>query len=353
VASEPSPIPLEGGTSLAAAAYRALRFGAFTLLPDEHRLLRGEVAVPIGSRAFEVLHMLARRPGQLVTKDELLSAVWHGLVVEDSNLHVQVSQLRKAIGFEAIVTIAGLGYRFAHPVAEASAQTAPSATSTRRLSVIVLPFTETGVPTEQDYFADAITDDVTTQLSKIKGSTVIGSLTALAFKRQALDVVAIARDLGVRYVLQGRVERTGESVEVNTRLRSHAAPALRRGAGGGALRGCAVAADRGGDQPHAAAQRTPGRRAAGRVGAGPREQRTGFHRCGEPAAAGGGLRDDDRRRGAGAGAAAGAAGRSVSAGAFKQPFGLLCRAAVPFIAMMLGCLALVAWQPWIAMGLVR
>lgn len=206
----------------AAAAAPPLHFGPYTLLPRERRLLRGQTEVPLGPRAFDVLHVLAARPGQLVTKDELLGIVWRGLVVEEANLHVQVSQLRKAIGADAIVTVPGLGYRFAAPAPER----APAAPASRRLSVIVLPFVENGAPPEQDYFADAITDDVTTQLSKIKGATVIGSQTALAFKRQTVDVPALARELGVRYVLQGRIERGESSVEVNARLSDAATGAV-------------------------------------------------------------------------------------------------------------------------------
>ncbi|MCW5633623.1 MAG: winged helix-turn-helix domain-containing protein [Rubrivivax sp.] len=191
-----------------------------------------------------MLCQLARRPGQLVTKDEFFQTVWRGLVVEESNLHVQVSLLRKAIGADAVLNVPGAGYRFVldvreaaepeperePPEAGASGRAAePTSTSRpplRRLSVIVLPFVESHAPPEEAYFADAITDDVTTQLSKIHGSYVIGSSTALAHKGEKLDIATVARDLGVRYVLQGRVERTEASVEANVRLSDAATGAV-------------------------------------------------------------------------------------------------------------------------------
>ncbi|MDM0112018.1 tetratricopeptide repeat protein [Variovorax sp. J22R133] len=90
--------------------------------------------------------------------------------------------------------------------------------TTRPLSVIVLPFLEPGAAPEQEYFADAITDDITTQLSRIRGSYVIGSPTALSYKHQAIDLASLARELGVRYVLHGRVDRSESSIEINARL---------------------------------------------------------------------------------------------------------------------------------------
>jgi len=89
------------------------RFGRFSLVPAERRLLADGEPQSIGPRAFDVLIALVRRAGQLVTKSELLDQVWPGLVVEENNLQVQVSALRKILGPDAIATVAGKGYRFA------------------------------------------------------------------------------------------------------------------------------------------------------------------------------------------------------------------------------------------------
>jgi predicted ATPase/DNA-binding winged helix-turn-helix (wHTH) protein len=111
-------------------AHRAapLLFEHFEVWPHERRLLvRGE-AVALGARAFDLLMLLAESPGCLLAKEELLERVWPGVVVEENNLAVQVSHLRKALGGEVIATIPGRGYRFtARPAAAAAGNTAPAA----------------------------------------------------------------------------------------------------------------------------------------------------------------------------------------------------------------------------------
>lgn len=88
------------------------RFGRFELQPRERRLWDANNAVALEPRAFDVLVALVERGGRLATKDELFESIWPGRVVEDANLHVQVSALRKVLGRDAIATVAGRGYRF-------------------------------------------------------------------------------------------------------------------------------------------------------------------------------------------------------------------------------------------------
>jgi DNA-binding winged helix-turn-helix (wHTH) protein len=90
-----------------------LRFGRIELQPGERRLLDAGVDVALGNRAFDVLLALAARAGRLVGKDELLDLAWPNVVVEENNLQVQTSELRKVVGPDAIVTVPGRGYRFA------------------------------------------------------------------------------------------------------------------------------------------------------------------------------------------------------------------------------------------------
>ncbi|MEK8031247.1 winged helix-turn-helix domain-containing protein [Ideonella sp. DXS29W] len=104
---------------------RAWRFGDFELQPTEGRLLRGGEPVPLTGRALAVLKLLVQRAGSLVTRDELLDAVWAGRVVEDNNLAVQIAMLRKRIGGDAIATVAGRGYRFVPAVQPVRPAAAP------------------------------------------------------------------------------------------------------------------------------------------------------------------------------------------------------------------------------------
>jgi DNA-binding winged helix-turn-helix (wHTH) protein len=91
----------------------SFRFGRFEVLPVERQLLDDGRPVVLGARAFELLLALIERRDRLVSKGELLDLVWPGLVVEEGNLAVQVSGLRKLIGPQAIATVPGRGYRFA------------------------------------------------------------------------------------------------------------------------------------------------------------------------------------------------------------------------------------------------
>ncbi|HKE40346.1 MAG TPA: winged helix-turn-helix domain-containing protein [Casimicrobiaceae bacterium] len=97
------------------------RFGRFELRPGERVLLADGAPVTLGARAFDLLVAFADRPGTLITKDDLLATVWPGVVVEENNLQVQVSTLRKILGQSALATIPGRGYRFNLPVASAKA----------------------------------------------------------------------------------------------------------------------------------------------------------------------------------------------------------------------------------------
>jgi predicted ATPase/DNA-binding winged helix-turn-helix (wHTH) protein len=105
------------------------RFGRFELKPAERVLLADGAPVALGARAFDLLVALAARPGTLITKDELLATVWPGVVVEENNLQVQVSTLRKVLGPAALATIPGRGYRFNLTIDADTAAAAPERTA--------------------------------------------------------------------------------------------------------------------------------------------------------------------------------------------------------------------------------
>jgi TolB-like protein/DNA-binding winged helix-turn-helix (wHTH) protein/Tfp pilus assembly protein PilF len=189
------------------------------------------VPVAIGSRAFDVLRVLITARGELVSKDEIMAAVWPGTVVEDNNLTVQISTLRRILDQDrvdgsCIQTVAGRGYRFAavvtRPSEDSGIRTTPvSVIGTRTLpplSIVVRPFANFSNDLDQEYFADGITDDLTTDLSRMVGSFVIARRTAFTYKGKAVDTRQIGRELGVRYALEGSVRRSGQRVRANTQL---------------------------------------------------------------------------------------------------------------------------------------
>ena len=97
---------------------RRYRFGRFELLPAERELRLDGRRLAIGARAFDVLRVLVERHDRMVSKAELMDLVWPGRVVEEANLPVQVSGLRKLLGARAVATIPGQGYRFAMSLGE-------------------------------------------------------------------------------------------------------------------------------------------------------------------------------------------------------------------------------------------
>jgi adenylate cyclase len=188
------------------------------------------VPVTIGSRALDLLRVLVAAEGDLVTKDEIMAAVWPGTVVEDNNLTVQIAALRRILDRVraeggCIQTVAGRGYRFVPMVTRCAADGGLSparvpVTGARLppLSIVVLPFTYLDKDVDREYFADGITDDLTTDLSRIAGSFVIARRTAFTYKGKAVDVRQIGRELGVRYALEGSIRRSGRQVRANTQL---------------------------------------------------------------------------------------------------------------------------------------
>jgi len=175
--------------------------------------------VEIGSRALEVLRALLERPGDLVSRDEIMAAAWPGIVVEDNNLTIQIASLRRVLDQDrangsCIQTVTRRGYRFVGRVTRVE----PEARPTPRLSIVVLPFANLGNDPEQQYFADGITEDLTTDLSRIDGAFVISCNTAFTYRNKPVDTKQIGRELRVRYVLEGSVRRWGNQIRVTAQL---------------------------------------------------------------------------------------------------------------------------------------
>jgi len=270
------------------------------------------VPISIGPRALDVLAVLVERAGDLVLKEQIMAAVWGPTVVENANLTVQISTLRRILDQgrsegSCIQTVAARGYRFVPPVTRLDRETrsgnaelavwrsigenesaavlvpddgspptvlpdlppgwtrrhsvkrsrgalagitavvaasilvaaiawwgrpAPTSTSALvtatapvprpagapHLSIVVLPFTDLSEGRGQQYFADSITDDLTTDLSRLAGMFVIARNTAFTYKDKTIDAKQIGRELSVRYVLEGSARRSGDQVRVNAQL---------------------------------------------------------------------------------------------------------------------------------------
>ncbi len=202
-----------------------LVFGRWRLLPAGRRLLADGAPVPLGSRAFDLLLALVEARGELVTKDALMRQVWPGTTVEENNLQVQVSALRKAFGEEGprlIATVPGRGYRFTgetEPAAAGAARGGPSSAPGSRASLAVMPFRNLGGGPDDDRFADGMVEDLITALSRIRWFFVIAGSSSLTYRGRAVPAPQIGRELGVRYVIEGAVRRgAGARLRVNVEL---------------------------------------------------------------------------------------------------------------------------------------
>lgn len=200
-------------------------FGRFALSPDTRQLLVDDQPVSLGARAFDVLLALIERRERLVTKEELLDVAWPGLVVEENNLQVQVSALRKILGNDAIVTVAGKGYRFALPIGMGVAPHAASpsgklsvADLPNRPSIAVLPFVNTSDDAANEYFADGLAEELLNVLSKIGGLRVASRTSAFSFKGAKVDIATAAQKLNVATILEGSVRKSGNRVRISAQL---------------------------------------------------------------------------------------------------------------------------------------
>lgn len=193
------------------------RFGHIELNAATRQILIDHEVVSMGARAFDVLLALIERRDRVVAKNELLDLVWPGLVVEENNLQVQISSLRKLLGADAIVTVAGHGYRFALEPTHV-AEPAPPPPQAELLSIVVLPFQNlTGEP-NQVYVADGLTASLTSDLSRIRDAFIVNAATAFTYKDKPTTAQQIGRELGVRFVLHGSVQRSGTKMRINAQL---------------------------------------------------------------------------------------------------------------------------------------
>jgi len=203
-------------------------FNNFTLDPDRRELRRGDALVAVEPQVFDLLEFLIRARDRVVSRDEVLAAVWHGRIVSEATLGSRVNAARTAIGdngeqHRLIRTLPRKGLRFVGEVREDAAPEPATAEDagprpSEGPAIAVLPFTNMSGDPEQDYFADGIAEDITTALARCSGLTVIARNSAFTYKGKAVDIREVGRDLGVGYVLEGSVRRGGDRLRITGQL---------------------------------------------------------------------------------------------------------------------------------------
>ena len=198
---------------------------------ERRELRRAGVPVALEPQVFDLLVFLIRNCERVVSKDDLLQAVWQGRIVSDSALANRINAARAAVGDSGehqtlIRTLPRKGFRFVGTVAEerepsgsaqsgmANAETGPPA----QPSLVVLPFTDISADRRDGHFADGITEDLITELARIRWLFVIARNSAFAYRSRPVDVKQISHELGVRYVLEGSVRRSGQRIRITAQL---------------------------------------------------------------------------------------------------------------------------------------
>ena len=208
-----------------------LTFGDHRLDIKRRELRRGTELIDLEPKVFDLLAFLVEHRDRVVSKDDLLQEVWGGRIVSESTVTTRINAVRRALGDDGtaqrlVRTFTRKGIRFVGEVTEMSDPAAPTAsdppsrapTAAPRLSIVVLPFTNLSNDPEQQHFSDGITEDVTTDLSRIQNSFVISRNTAFTYRNKPVDTKQIGRELGVRYVLEGSVRRSSNKVRVSAQL---------------------------------------------------------------------------------------------------------------------------------------
>ena len=207
--------------------FKDFAFGPFVLDRRRGRLLREGQPVALSSKGLQLLGALLGAPDRVLTKAELMHAAWGDTAVEESNLSVQIAALRKQLGPTAdggdwIATIPRVGYRFVgFPTNEVEGNGESEISGTEREhrpSIAALPFANLSGDKEQEYLADGITEDIITALTRFRWLFVIARNSSFAYKHKSLDAKQIAQELGVEYLIEGSVRRSGQKIRISAQL---------------------------------------------------------------------------------------------------------------------------------------
>ena len=212
-----------------------LRFELFTLDLDRLSLVGPLGQMELRRKSFELLRYLVEHAGRVVTKEEIIDAVWPDVTVSDDSVTQCISEVRRALGEQShrmVKTVPRRGYLFDAAISASDAiktktqdyASQPGEALSLALpapdlaSIAVLPFTNMSADPDQDYFADGVVEDIITALSRFKSLFVIARNSSFTYKGRAVDVKQVGRELGVRYLLEGSVRKAANRVRIAGQL---------------------------------------------------------------------------------------------------------------------------------------
>ena len=204
-----------------------IRFGCCVLDEGRGALCTADgIETVLRPKTLELLRLMLRNPGRVVSRNEILDAVWPGLFVTDDSITQCVVEIRKAMGAggaELLRTVPRRGYLLQAEVAKeaASGRALPALSAALpedRPTIAVLPFRKDRGDAQEDYFADGIIEGIVHVLSGLDRISVISRGSALTLAESTVDPREIGERLGVRYVLYGGVRRAGDRLRISTEL---------------------------------------------------------------------------------------------------------------------------------------
>jgi TolB-like protein len=207
----------------------AFLFEDFTLDPDRRELRRADALVAVEPQVFDLIHYLVRQRERVVSKDDLLDAIWNGRAVSDSTLTSRINAARRALGDSGdeqrlIRTVSRKGFRFVGKLRQNDAAVAAPAQPARELpavdrpSIAVLPFTNLSADHALGLLADALTEDVTALLARVPGFFVIARSSAFVYRDALQELHRIGDELGVHYLVTGSVRASDHLLRVTAEL---------------------------------------------------------------------------------------------------------------------------------------
>jgi adenylate cyclase len=210
-------------------------FEEYAFDTDRRELHRGADVVSVAPQVFDLIDYLIRNRERVVSKDDLIKAIWNGRSVSDAALTTRLNAARTAIGDSGeeqrfIKTLPRKGFRFVGAVRDAK-EPAGAAVADNQVelqkpdlalpdkpSIAVLPFENMSGDPEQEYFADGMVEEIIAALSRFKSLFVIARHSSFTFKGKAVDIKEVGRRLGVRYVLEGSVRKASGKVRITGQL---------------------------------------------------------------------------------------------------------------------------------------
>lgn len=200
-----------------------LRFETFTLDTALRELRRDGALVALEPQVLDLLRYLIEARDRVVTRDDLLDAVWQGRIVSEATLSSRINAARTAVGDSGaeqrlIRTLPRKGMRFVGEVLDSAPPPIVWRETPRLPALAVLPFTNMSGDPAQDYFADGMAEEIITALSRISGLFVIARNSSFIYRGRATDIRQIGQELGVGYVLEGSVRRGADRLRITGQL---------------------------------------------------------------------------------------------------------------------------------------